>query len=207
MRRYICALAAILILAMCLAGCSSRQSPGDQVGLILEHIKNVEIEENLKGYFDTKALGKAYADEYEQLIEKIKDFDYKIVSEDINDDETEATVVVSITTYDYTSAYDQTKKDVVEQADKEALDRSSDVADYVHRTLFNNLLALETKNKATEVSIHCVLNEEGDWAPEVEASSELVNAILGDVVADQKLKLKLEDESKDEKSDKNKDNK
>lgn len=202
MRRHICALVTLLIVVLSLSGCSSKQKAGDQVELILEQVKTVQIDANLKDYFKSKALGKEYADEYEQLIEKIKDFDYKVVKEDVNDDKTEATVVVQITTYDYASAYDKTEKMVIEQAEKEKLDRSSNVADYVHRTLFQNLLALESKDKVTEVSIHCVLNSDGDWVPEVENSTELINAILGDLMNDQELELKLEKEAEEAGKDK-----
>lgn len=202
MRRHICALVTLLIVVLSLSGCSSKQKAGDQVELILEQVKTVQIDANLKDYFKSKALDKEYADEYEQLIEKIKDFDYKVVKEDVNDDKTEATVVVQITTYDYASAYDKTEKMVIEQAEKEKLDRSSNVADYVHRTLFQNLLALESKDKVTEVSIHCVLNSDGDWVPEVENSTELINAILGDLMNDQELELKLEKEAEEAGKDK-----
>lgn len=183
----------VLSLCVCLTGCVSRQSPGDQVEMILNHVKDVEIEEGLKEYFDTKDLGKKYADDYQELIDKITDFDFKVVDEDINEDKTEATVKVRITTYDYQSAYDAAEKDIVEKAKKGKLDRDSDVQDYSHKALFKELLSLKSKDKKTDVTINCTINEDGDWTPDVESSKELVDAILGGIITEQKLKVKIKE--------------
>ena len=178
------AMAICLLLCLIFTSCSPHVTPGDQVAKELDAIKSDTSRDTFKQVLlGNEFLPAAFREDYEAVVDRIRDFDYEIKSESFNEDKTEATVVVSITTYDFGAAYGDTYDRVVRDAAEEVITEGTDVRRYVLFLMLKKMLEIEEKSYTAEVEVHCVRNEEGDWVTDIDRNDPLLDAMTGGMMS------------------------
>ncbi|MBR0374677.1 MAG: hypothetical protein IJH91_09140 [Mogibacterium sp.] len=170
-------LAAVVFL---LAGCSRNVAPKDQVARELDAIKSDASQEMFADVLIGDAdLPAEYQGRYDELVGRILDFDYAIKSQTVDKDAGTATVVVTITTYDFGKAYTDTYDQVIKDAAEQKIDEETDIDKYVFDMMFDKMLGLEEKKYTVDVEVHCTRNEDGDWVTDIYSNEDLLDAMTG----------------------------
>ena len=171
----------LILTALLLAGCGQPQTPSDQVAADLDQIREEALSEDMELIFGSADLAEKYTDQYRQLLEKMQEFEYEILGEEIAEDGEHATVQVKITTYDFGAAYEAPREAIVKAAEEGEIDIETDLETYVYDLLFEKLLAVNEKSCVREVTINCTKNSDGDWIAAINSNPELLDAILGGI--------------------------
>ena len=161
----------LLVATMMLGLTACGRTPSEQVKKTLKDFKSSELgggELNL----DESGLDKEILDKYVKVLEKEKEFNFKIKSEEIAEDEKSAVVTVTITTYDFGLAYLDTWDEIIASGNREEK--------VLYNTMFDKMLALDTKTYTKDVAINCTLKD-GKWKTDIAKNTAFKNAIFGGV--------------------------
>ena len=166
-----------LVFAMVLAmtACGKNSTPSESVESELKAVQNESISDLEKTMPNT--MDSSYSDDWKSFLKKIQKFDYKIKDEKIKGNK--ATVTVTIKTYDFGNAYQETYNQIVQDAQSGTITSSTDVTKYVYDLMFKNLLAVDKKTYSKDVVINCKKNDDGEWETDVQSNEQFLNAIMG----------------------------
>lgn len=166
-----------LVFAMVLAmtACGKNSTPSESVESELKAVQNESISDLEKTMPNT--MDSSYSDDWKSFLKKIQKFDYKIKDEKIKGNK--ATVTVTIKTYDFGNAYQETYNQIVQDAQSGTITSSTDVTKYVYDLMFKNLLAVDKKTYSKDVVINCKKNDKGEWETDVQSNEQFLNAIMG----------------------------
>lgn len=183
----VCALA-LMIAVMALPGCSSDeealQAASDQVTFELNTVK----EGKTAGISAAEELSDEVSEEMLDVYdEKLRDFDFGIVSAEKTDPEEtggeaeSVSVTVRVKTYDFGTVYLETWKDYMSQ-NEAGRDESQFYSD-----LFTRIAALDSKDYTKDVVVTCTdLACDGTCQTDIRTNEALMNALSGDMLAQMK---------------------
>ena len=163
------AIFALLLCAILLTAC--QDSPSDAVKKAIKDFQKSETSTGELALSD-EAMDEEILLLYGQVLDKEKDFDYDILSEDIAEDGKTAVVTVSLSTYDFGLAYLDTWDEIIESGNTDEQN--------LYKTMFNKMLELEEKSYTAEVAINCTMKD-GKWTADLAGNSDFSNAIFGGV--------------------------
>ena len=168
----------VIVLILCMVGCSSKK-PSDTVNSYLS-----ELQKNVSQVLgDNAEIAEADQALYEALVDAMKEFEYEIVGEEINEDKAE--VKVKIKTYALGSAFTSAFAEYISQAFSLALGGASqEMLENLIYQIWSEKIAEEVeKGKLYSNTITLELKKENnDWVISDPKDEELVNAITGDLV-------------------------
>jgi len=170
----------IVILLLLSAVSCSAQKPSDVVNNYLNSIKQNVSKVVSEETIDSTDGGQKILD---IITESMDDFDYEILNEEIDGDE--AVVKVKITTYGYGTAIVNTYRDFLSQAFALALGGASEemLQSMLYEVFAEKVQEEIDKGKTYTGTVSIVLTkQDGKWAVPEEVSSELQNAIMGNML-------------------------
>ncbi len=167
-RKVIAALLLVLV-GMLLTACQN--TPTDAVKKALKDFQKSETSEGELALTD-EAMDEEILLLYSQVLDREKDFDFDILSEDIAEDGKTAVVTVSLSTYDFGLAYLDTWDEIIASGNTDEK--------HLYKTMFNKMLELEEKTYTADISINCSLKD-GKWTTDINTNSAFKNAIFGGV--------------------------
>lgn len=165
----------VFAMAFAMAACGKNATPSESVESELKAVQNESISDLEKTMPNT--MDSSYSDDWKSFLKKIQKFDYKIKDEKIKGNK--ATVTVTIKTYDFGQAYQNTYNQIVQDAQSGTITSSTDVTKYVYDLMFKNLLAVDKKTYSKDVVINCKKNDKGEWETDVQSNEQFLNAIMG----------------------------
>lgn len=184
----------MLSLIFALAACGGSLSPTEVTTNYFESVKAQDFEKMSKYYagevedMDLSSTDSALESEDFDFLsagaieEKMLDFDYKIVSEEISEDEKTATVEVSITSYAFGGLIEDLISDAITQAFANMFDENFDIEKYMEEKMAKDIEKLE-KDFNDTVTIDLQKDKDGNWVvSEFDDDSPLVNAISGGMI-------------------------
>lgn len=169
----------MILLLLNVVSCSA-QKPSDVAANYLKSIK-----QNVSKVLNEETIDSTDGDQrvLDIITESMDDFDYEILSEEIDGDE--AVVKAKITTYGYGVAIVNTYKDFLTQAFALALGGASEeMLQSMMYDMFAEKVQEEIdKGKTYSGTVSIVLTQkDGKWTAPEEVSSELQNAIMGNML-------------------------
>ncbi|MBQ0005057.1 MAG: hypothetical protein KBS68_04250 [Clostridiales bacterium] len=172
--RSLLALGLIAVLLISLTACGTGTA-SDQVKKDIKEIQNAEISTSI---FDDEDSEFTDADKeaYGVFLERLSDFDCEIGEEIISEDGNSATVELSVTTYDYGTAYLDVWDEIVDGKVKINEETT------FYTVLFAKFNELDDKDFTTKVIINCTKDEDGNWSTDIADNTEFKKAIFGDLV-------------------------
>lgn len=173
MKKFKTALYVLLVatLVFTLSSCKSAD-PSAQVEKDIDTLKDAELSTKLleSGVID---IGDEAKESSRLFFDKIMDFDYEIVDEKLSDDETEADVVIEISSYDFGTKYLDVWGDISEGK----LTASDE--DELYKVFFDEMSKLEDKTLKTKITVHCKKSDDGEWQTDLLSNSDFQEALLG----------------------------
>jgi hypothetical protein len=180
-------LAAVMILAVMLSGCSGQSGAELKAAEDLESMRYVELDPEINAELESllSDQGKEY---YEMFLGKAGEFDYAITGADKSGGNT--VVHVRITTYDFASEYLKSWTEFLEPYENGAGGKEDGKAEKfdsarLYETLFRNLSSIQEKDYIADVDITCA-EEDGEWHTDAAVNAALKDAILGGMIAEMK---------------------
>lgn len=189
-------LVTILMAAMCAcavlaAGCSSTPSPSEVTAAALDAMKAQDTE-TLQSFYsgevtdvDPGKMAEGYtgddAEAVNAFAEKLLDFDYEVGDETIDGDK--ATVEVSITTYDFGTAFEDAVGLYIKQGFAAALSGASqeELSKMFSAALLDKVNALEEKEYTSTTTFN-LTKQDGEWKLD-ELSKENQDSLLGGIIS------------------------
>lgn len=172
--RSLLAMSLIATLMVLLTACGSA-SPSKQVKNDIKEIQSAEISSSIFDGEDSD-FSDAEKDGYTEFLKRLSDFDYEIGEETLSEDGNTATVELSVTTYDYGTAYLDVWDKVVDGKIK------VDEENTFYTVLFGHFNELTDKDFTTKVIINCTKDEDGNWTTDIANNADFRKAIFGDLI-------------------------
>ena len=145
----------ILAIALMFSACGSDPTPSDAVKADLDKMKSEDSSDQSLKALDLEEWD-LKKDDVNTFLSKIRDFDYEIVEEKVEEDK--ATVKVKITTYNFGKA--------MGEIFAEAL------------ALAFSMAGIEKKDYSKKVTVNCVKKDD-KWTTDVDSNEKLEDAVLG----------------------------
>lgn len=165
-----------LIGAMLVLSACGGSSPSEVVSDQLDQIKSAEMGEALASVVDNAELSDENKALYESFVEKLHDFDYEIVDEEISSEGDKATVSVKLSTYNFGKAYLNAYEEILL-----GLGSGNISNEKLYNVLFTSLSEVEEKSLKETIEVDCYKNDSGDWETDLTTNTVLINAIFGNL--------------------------
>lgn len=179
----------ILMMAFCLCGCGEK-SPSDVVKDAFEAMKTQDAETvnllyggddvDFNQMFGENSVDSSLDEENQALLmEKFLDFGYTIDDEQINGDK--ATVTVTITTYDFDTAFQDYMREALTTAFSYAFSDASDdeINQAINASLSTILNGLTEKDKVQTATLSLTKSDDGWIIDDFTDNTEFIDAITG----------------------------
>ena len=179
------AAAAVLViaLALMLSACSGN----DAEAKVKEELDRLKSSETAAANLESvkKKLPEGSGDDFDAFMDRVRDFDYKIIgSEAVSEEGEECTVVdVKITGCDFGKEYISTWKDYL-KTHKNASAEDAEGNEFLTE-LFARLSKLEKKDHISFVEIRVYDSEDG-LTTDIQTSEELQDAVFGGMIGEMK---------------------
>ena len=182
-RFVICAIMVCLCLPF--AGCSDSGAKAE----VKNDLEAIKTSSSAGGQLESlrQVVSKEAGKNIDGFLEKVRDFDYEIVSEEesTQDDGKSVVLKVRITTYDFGSEYLAAMNDYMQSEDYKA-DADEDSREF-YDELFVRLSALESKGYTKDVDViaYCPKGS-SEWVTNIKNNEALQDALLGGMPSEMK---------------------
>lgn len=161
----------ILAIALMFSACGSDPTPSDAVKADLDKMKSEDSSDQSLKALDLEEWD-LKKDDVNTFLSKIRDFDYEIVEEKVEEDK--ATVEVKITTYNFGKAMGE----IFAEALALAFSNPDASEEEVSKIFVEKMAGIEKKDYSKKVTVNCVKKDD-KWTTDVDSNEKLEDAVLG----------------------------
>ena len=170
----------VMILAACSGGGAKGEVKTELDALKTSGTAAAGLEEVKEG------LPQEAGEDFDTFLEKVRDFDYKILGSEVKNDGDGAytLVTVKISSYDFGREYLATWKDYLRDH-KDASKEDAGGSEF-YTELFSRLAKLEDRKHVSYVDIKATESEDGSWTTDIQTNEKLQDALFGGMISEMK---------------------